>query len=53
MSHRAHNGIVCRLHNDDLVTALVDMHNLSYFGCHRRSSDQSSNERDEAQRSPT
>ena len=43
-------AVSCRLCNDDLVIALVDMHNLSSFGCHRRGRDQSSNKRNERQR---
>ena len=52
-SHGAHSGVMCRLCNDNLVIALVDMHNLISFGCHRRSRDQSSNKRVERQRGPT
>ena len=40
-SHGARSGVMCRLCNDDLVIALVDMHNLSSFRCHRWSRDQS------------
>ena len=53
MSHGAHSGVMCRLCNDDLVIAFVDMHNGSSFGCHRRSRDQSSKKIDERQRGPT
>ena len=48
----ARSGVVRRLCSDDLVIALVDMHNLSSFGCHRRGRDQSSNNRNERQRHP-
>ena len=34
MSHGAHSGVMCRLRNDDLITTLVDVHNLNSFGCH-------------------
>ena len=44
---------MCRLRNDDLVTALVDVHNLNSFRCHQRGSDQFSNEKDERRRGPT
>ena len=30
---------MCQLCNDDLVITLVDMQNLSSFGCHQRSRD--------------
>ena len=49
-SHWACSNVVCWLSNDNFVITLIDLHDLSHFGCHQHNNGQSSNKRDDRQR---